>query len=55
MMSFGFFDVIFWGKELEIDTYKPPNFIWSYHTHMVNTIMLTKVAQSAKIYVFKQF
>ena len=36
-MSFGFLDVIFGGKGLEIDTYKPPNFIWSYHTHMVNT------------------
>ena len=23
MMSFGFLDVIFGGKELEIDTYKP--------------------------------
>ena len=37
VMSFGFFDVIFGGKGLEIDTYEPPNFIWSYHTHMVNT------------------
>ena len=27
-MSFGFLDVIFGGKGLEIDTYKPPNFIW---------------------------
>ena len=36
VMSFGFLDVIFWGKGLEIDIYKPPNFIWSYHIHMVN-------------------
>ena len=34
VMSFGFLDVIFGGKGLEINTYKPPNFIWSYHTHM---------------------
>ena len=41
-----FFDIPWWvlhfltwylgGKGLEIDTYKPPKFIWSYHTHMVN-------------------
>ena len=37
VMSFGFFYEIFGGKGLEIDTYKPPNFIWSYHTHMANT------------------
>ena len=35
-MSFGFLDVIFGGKELEIDTYKPPKRIWSYNTHVVN-------------------
>eukprot|EP00493_Phyllostaurus_siculus_P023364 UN23700 len=35
-MSFGFLDVIFGGKGLEIDTYKPLIFIWLYHTHMVN-------------------
>ena len=51
-MTFGFLDVIFGGEGLEIDTYKLPNLIWSYHTHMV---VLTKVAQSAKIDVFKQF
>ena len=28
VMSFGFLDVIFGGKVLEIDTYEPPNFIW---------------------------
>ena len=28
VMSFGFLDVIFGGKGLEIDTYKPPNFFW---------------------------
>ena len=54
-MSFGFLDVIFVGKGFEIDTYKSPNFIWLYHTHMVNTYVLTQVAQSAKIDVFKQF
>ena len=54
-MSFGFLDVIFGGKGLEIDTYKSPNFIWSYHTHMVNTVMLTNVAQRSKIDVSKQF
>ena len=27
-MSFGFLDVILGGKAIEIDTYKPPNFIW---------------------------
>ena len=37
MMSFAFLDMIFGGKGLQIDTYKPPKCIWSYHTHMVNT------------------
>ena len=26
-----------WWKGLEIDTHKPPKFIWSYQTHAVNT------------------
>ena len=37
MMSFAFLDMIFGGKGLQIDTYKPPKCIWSYHTHVVNT------------------
>ena len=37
MMSFAFLDMVFEGKGLEIDTYKPPKCIWSYHTHVVNT------------------
>ena len=51
-MSFGFFDVIFGGKGLEIDTYEPPNFIWSYHTHTVvffkNDLILPPKTQIAK-------
>ena len=43
VMSFGFLEVIFGRKGLEIDTYKPSNFTWSYHTHMVNT---TRVDQT---------
>ena len=37
MMSFAFLGMIFGGKGLEIDTYKPPKCICSYHTHVVNT------------------
>ena len=37
MMSFAFLDMIFGGKGLQIDTYKPLKCIWSYHTHVVNT------------------
>ena len=37
VMSFAFLDMIFGRKGLEIDTYKPPKCIWSYHIHVVNT------------------
>ena len=37
MMSFAFLGMIFGGKGLQIDTYKHPKCIWSYHTHVVNT------------------
>ena len=49
VMSFGFLDVIFGGKGLEIDTYKPPNFIWSYHIHMVNTSCWPKWPRAPKL------
>ena len=36
-MRFGFLDGIFGEKGLEIDTYNPPKFIWSYHIHICGT------------------
>ena len=32
VMSFGFLDVIFGRKRFEIDTYKPPKFVWLFST-----------------------
>ena len=36
MMSFAFLDMIFGGKGLEIDTYKPQN-VFGHITHMWST------------------
>ena len=47
-MSFGFLDVIFGEKGLEIDTYKHPKFVWSYHTHIVNTTCWPYVCDMTK-------
>ena len=54
-MSFGFLDVIFGEKGLEIDTYKPPKFIWSCHTHMVNTTCWPKWPRAPKLTFLSNF
>ena len=49
MMIFGFPDVIFGEKGLEVDTYNPPN-LFDYIAHKCSTrSVLTKGAQRAKI------
>eukprot|EP00493_Phyllostaurus_siculus_P025527 UN25871 len=44
-MSFGFLDVIFWGKRLEIDTYK-------YVANSVSKIQQVKMQLQMQIFAF---